>query len=72
MVVGFATEGGRPACAVGETLFAAKDAAGKPINGNSTAGHSFENSPHPPSSGVIGRGLNEDERFELIEYLKTL
>jgi len=71
-VVGFAIDGEKPACAVGETLFAAKDAAGKAINGNSTAGHSFENSPRTQGSGVIGRGLNEDERFELIEYLKTL
>lgn len=37
--------------------------------GNSNAGHSFENAPR--GSGVIGRLLTEDERFELIEFVKS-
>jgi mono/diheme cytochrome c family protein len=71
-IVGFAIDGDKPACAVGETLFSTTDAAGKPINGNSTAGHSLEDGARAEGSGVIGRGLTEDERFQLIEYLKTL
>jgi len=41
--------------------------------GNSNRGHSFEgpaDSLRP--AGVIGRGLNDEERAALIEYLKTL
>jgi hypothetical protein len=44
---------------------------GKPIHGNSVLGHSLEGTPGPDKP-VIGRLLTEDERFDLIEYLKTL
>jgi mono/diheme cytochrome c family protein len=71
-LVGFAIDGDKPACAAGETLFTAIDADNQPINGNSTMGHSFEGAKPAEGSGVIGRGLTEDERFDLIEYLKTL
>lgn len=43
--------------------------------GNSNAGHSFEKSYAPGianPSGVIGPELTKEERFELIEYLKTI
>ena len=40
--------------------------------GNSNAGHSFEGTPGPGKDGIIGRVLNEEERYDLIEYLKTL
>jgi hypothetical protein len=37
-------------------------------------GHSFEGPPGAPKqAGVIGRGFkDDDERYDLIEYLKTL
>jgi hypothetical protein len=38
--------------------------------GNSNAGHSFENGPS--GKGVIGRLLTEDERWALIEYMKSI
>ena len=57
-------------CAEGETLFSTVDATGKPLNGNSVAGHSFEDGGHKP--GVVGRALSDGERGDLIEYLKTL
>jgi len=67
--------GGEHACSTGETLFATTDENGKPINGNSVMGHSFEG-PHIANynypKGVIGRGFTVDERYDLIEYLKTL
>ena len=56
-------------CAQGESLFAASDAAGRPVMGNSTAGHSFEGGE---ADGVVGRALSDNERLALIEYLKTL
>ncbi|MGO9392758.1 di-heme-cytochrome C peroxidase [Rhodoblastus sp.] len=69
--VGFAAQNnGKLGCAVGETLFSTFDAEGKPISGNSNGGHSFDNAG--PKPGVIGRGLSEEERYDLIEYLKTL
>jgi mono/diheme cytochrome c family protein len=37
--------------------------------GNSNAGHEFSNTP---GKGVIGRELTDDERWAIIEYLKTL
>jgi mono/diheme cytochrome c family protein len=40
------------------------------LPGNSNAGHEFRTAP-PHTGGVIGRTLTSDERFELIEYLKT-
>ncbi|MFZ2160065.1 MAG: di-heme-cytochrome C peroxidase [Bradyrhizobium sp.] len=59
-------------CNTGETLFSMTDSDGKPIHGNSVLGHSLEGTPGPGKNGVIGRMLTEDERFDLIEYLKTL
>ena len=56
-------------CAQGESLFATADSAGKPLKGNSTAGHSFDNGGGP---GVVGRALSDEERVDLIDYLKTL
>ena len=38
--------------------------------GNSNAGHSFE--PGPWQNGVIGRLLTDEERWALIEYLKSI
>jgi Uncharacterized alpha/beta hydrolase domain (DUF2235) len=38
--------------------------------GNSNAGHEFKDGPK--SNGVIGRALTEEERMEIIEFLKTL
>jgi hypothetical protein len=71
--VGFRVEAGeRPACRHGETRFSAVNSDGSPIPGNSTLGHSLEGTPGPGKPGVIGRLLTEDERYELIEYLKTL
>jgi hypothetical protein len=35
-------------------------------------GHSLEGTPGPGKPGVLGRMLIEDERFDLIECLKTL
>jgi uncharacterized protein (DUF2235 family) len=40
------------------------------LPGNSNAGHEF--SDGPKGSGVIGRKLSEEERMQIIEYLKTL
>lgn len=56
-------------CAEGESLFSAVDADGRPVKGNSTSGHSFEDGDGP---GVVGRALSDDERSALIAYLKTL
>jgi hypothetical protein len=42
------------------------------IHGNSVLGHSLEGTPGPGKPGVIGRTLTEEERYDLIEYLKTL
>jgi len=39
------------------------------ITGNSNKGHEFSNTP---GKGVIGRGLSEEERYQLIEYLKDI
>jgi cytochrome c5 len=71
--VGFRVEPGeKPACRHGETLFATIDSKGAAIPGNSAAGHSLEGTPGPGKPGVIGRLLTDDERYDLIEYLKTL
>jgi hypothetical protein len=40
------------------------------LPGNSNAGHEFNDGPK--RSGVIGRKLSEEERMQIIEYLKTL
>ena len=39
-------------------------------SGNSNAGHEFNDGPK--RKGVIGRKLSEEERMQIIEYLKTL
>jgi cytochrome c5 len=71
--VGFHVEAHeRQTCAKGETLFSTVDPSGTPIPGNSNLGHSLEGTPGPGKPGVIGRLLSEDERTDLIEYLKTL
>lgn len=72
--VGFDVKGDETSCANGQTLFKASD-GGKPVAGNSVLGHSFEGPPTPPHEqkpGIIGRSLSEEERYDLIEYLKTL
>jgi hypothetical protein len=66
--VGFVADGG--ACKTGETQFSTTDSDGKAITGNSNGGHSLEGPPN--KAGVIGRLLKDDERDDLIEYLKTL
>jgi hypothetical protein len=52
------------------------DAGGKAIHGNSNRGHSLEappgESPREHKKAVIGRLLGDEERKDLIEYLKTL
>jgi hypothetical protein len=40
------------------------------LPGNSNAGHSFENSPR--GNGVVGPLLREDDRWALVEYLKSI
>jgi mono/diheme cytochrome c family protein len=71
--VGFRVEAGeKPACRHGETLFSVVDSRGSPIPGNGNLGHSLEGTPGPGKPGVIGRLLKEGERYDLIEYLKTL
>jgi len=55
-----------------ETLFSTSGPDGSAIHGNSVLGHSLEGTPGPDKPGVIGRLLTEEERYDLIEYLKTL
>jgi hypothetical protein len=69
--VGFRVVGETLKCKTGETLFSTTGPDG-PIAGNSVLGHSFEGKQTPYPKGVIGRTLTDDERYELIEYLKTL
>ncbi len=45
------------------------DQPNDPHPGNSNAGHEFRNTP---GKGVIGRELSDEERWAIIEYLKTL
>lgn len=40
------------------------------LKGNSNLGHEFADKPR--GKGVIGRALSEQERYALVEYLKTL
>ncbi len=40
------------------------------LPGNSNAGHEFRDGP--PENGVIGPSLSKQERWDLIEYLKTI
>jgi hypothetical protein len=75
--VGFAVPpSGEPSCKTGQTLFSITDSKGKVIKGNSVLGHSFEAAPEADKktypNGVIGRKFSDDERYDLIEYLKTL
>jgi hypothetical protein len=74
--VGFHVEANEaPSCKNGETLFTVTGADGKPLHGNSNLGHSLEGSavaPDEHKAGVIGRMLTDEERMDLIEYLKTL
>jgi mono/diheme cytochrome c family protein len=75
--VGFHVEAGEtPRCKTGETLFSATKSDGSPIYGNSNLGHSLEapagESKNAHKKGVIGRLLTDEERKDLIEYLKTL
>ena len=71
--VGFRVEPGEnQKCRHGETLFSAVNPDGSPVPGNSNLGHSLEGTPGPGKPGVIGRLLSEEERYDLIEYLKTL
>ena len=57
-------------------MFREADSHGKAINGNSVMGHSLEapqgQDKKTYKNGVIGRALTDDERYDLIEYLKTL
>ncbi|MGR9235055.1 di-heme-cytochrome C peroxidase (plasmid) [Rhizobium leguminosarum] len=53
-------------CEEGMTLFDVTK------RGNSNLGHSFEGSGANLAAGVIGRGLDPEERAKLIAYLKTL
>jgi hypothetical protein len=74
--VGFRVEAHEAArCKTGETLFSATP-PGSPADGNSNLGHSLEAPPgegkHEHKKGVIGRLLSDEERKDLIEYLKTL
>jgi cytochrome c5 len=71
--VGFHVEAGeKQTCRHGETLFSTVNPDGSPAPGNSNLGHSLEGTPGPGKPGVIGRLLTDDERYDLIEYLKTL
>ncbi len=73
--VGYRVVAGETAsCATGQTLFSTAAPDGSAIPGNSVLGHSLEGSTAGAANkaGVIGRALSEDERYDLIEYLKTL
>lgn len=67
---------GESSCKTGQTLFSMTGSDGKEIKGNSVLGHSLEAAAETDKktypNGVIGRKLSEDERYDLIEYLKTL
>ena len=74
--VGFAVPAsGESSCKNGQTLFAMTDSNGKEIKGNSVLGHSLEAAADADKktypNGVIGRKLSDDERYDIIEYLKT-
>jgi hypothetical protein len=75
--VGFHVEANEgPKCKDGETLFSATNPDGSTIHGNSNLGHSLEapptEGPNEHKKGVIGRLLSDEERKDVIEYLKTL
>jgi hypothetical protein len=70
--VGFHVEPGEvQKCKDGETRFLTANRDGSAITGNSNLGHSFEGTGEH-KAGIIGRLLTDDERYDLIEYLKTL
>ncbi|TYO65224.1 cytochrome C [Bradyrhizobium hipponense] len=73
VTVGFAVSADER-CKTGETQFSMTGPDDKPIQGNSVLGHSFERKDgEPKRPGVIGRMFKDDaERYDLIEYLKTL
>ncbi|MFH1343453.1 MAG: di-heme-cytochrome C peroxidase [Pseudomonadota bacterium] len=68
--------GGDTSCKTGETMFQMTGSDGKDIHGNSVMGHSLEADKGQDmktyKNGVIGRMLSDEERYDLIEYLKTL
>ena len=67
--------GGERACGTGEARFSTIDSSGQPIRGNSVIGHSFEGARRPNKDypqGVVGGAFTDEERRDLIEYLKTL
>ena len=75
--VGFrVSAGGDKSCKTGETMFMEAESNGRAINGNSVMGHSLEapkgQDMKTYKNGVIGPVLTDDERYDLIEYLKTL
>ncbi len=56
---------------LGYSLFSVyKDDGKTPIPGNSNAGHEFKDGPL--GNGVVGPALSDEQRYDLIEYLKTL
>lgn len=69
--VGFAVVDGE-SCKTGQSRFSTRASDGTEMVGNSNAGHSFDGTPGPGKDGTIGRVLKEQERYDLIEYLKTL
>ena len=69
--VGFAVADGE-SCKTGQSRFSTRASDGTEMYGNSNAGHSFDGTPGPGKDGTIGRVLKEQERYDLIEYLKTL
>jgi hypothetical protein len=70
--IGFPVDSGETQrCRTGETRFSTTNGDGVPIPGNSNLGHSFEGTGEH-KAGIIGRMLTEEERYDLIEYLKTL
>jgi hypothetical protein len=69
--VGFAVSDGE-SCKTGQSRFSTRAADGTEQYGNSNLGHSFEGKGPPHKDGVVGRLLEDEERKDLIEYLKTL
>lgn len=42
------------------------------LPGNSNRGHEFRGDGRKPGNGIVGRALSDTERYEIIEFLKTL
>jgi hypothetical protein len=59
-------------CEKGESEFRSTNPDGSAVPGNSVLGHSLEGKPGPDNPGIIGRKLTDEERYDVIEYLKTL